>query len=186
MMRTPSSIEMMLPASVPSSRRAAPSRIVARARPTIFSEPLVPASATLSVTRISPPLPRASNASRSIAGCTWTPSGMIAGIARDWRECGGDDSGIAMVQRAHRIEQMREHPRAGVDAGIRLVEGRVGMADGNDHVARGKSANRVDCSRQLGRERDQSKRAHREHSLEGVAARLEVELGDARRGGAAR
>ncbi len=37
------------------------------------------------------------------------------------------------------------------------------------------AANRVDCAGQLGRERDQSKRAHREHSLEGVAARLEIE-----------
>ena len=92
-------------------------------------------------------------------------------------ERGGDDSGIPMVQRAHRVEQMREHPRAGVDAGIGLLEGRVGMADGNDHVARGEFANRVECAGQLGRQRDQSKRAHREHSLEGVAMRLEIKRG---------
>ncbi len=93
------------------------------------------------------------------------------------RERRGDDAGIAMVQRAHRIEQMREHPGAGVDAGVRLVERRVGMADGDDHVARGQTANRVESARQFGRESDQPKRVHREHSLEGVAARLEVERG---------
>ncbi len=39
------------------------------------------ASATLSLTRMIPSLPRALTASRSIAGCTWTPSGMSAATA---------------------------------------------------------------------------------------------------------
>ena len=81
-----------------------------------------------------------------------------------------------MIQRAHRVEQMREHPRAGVDAGVRLVERRVGMADRHDDAARDEAPNRVERARQFGRERDQSKRAHREHSLECVAARFEIEL----------
>ena len=73
-------------------------------------------------------------------------------VGDDCGECGtrrercGDDAGIAMVQRAHRVEQMREHPGAGVDAGVRLVEGRVGMADGDDYVARGQPANRVESA----------------------------------------
>src|SRR5208337_2960801 len=50
--RTPSSIEMMLPASVPLSRRAAPSRIFVvidpRAGPAFFSEGEAFVSATLS------------------------------------------------------------------------------------------------------------------------------------------
>ena len=59
-------------------------------------------------------------------------------------ERGGDDAGIAMIQRAHRVEQMREHPRAGVDAGVGLVERRVGMADGHNDAARDEAPNRVE------------------------------------------
>ena len=51
------------------------------------------------------------------------------------------------------------------------------MADGDDHGARSKAPNRVDSAGQLGRERDQSKRVHREYSFEGLAARFEVERG---------
>jgi hypothetical protein len=72
---------------------------------------------------------------------------------------------------------MREHPSTGGDAGVGLLESRVGMTDGDDHGARGKASNRVESAGQLGRQRDQSKRAHREHSLEGVAVRFEVERG---------
>ncbi len=100
---------------------------------------------------------------------------MIPGIAGDGASAAGDDAGIAVIQRTHRIEQMREHPRAGFDTGVRLVESRVGMADGDDHIARGQAANRVEPADQLRRQRDQAQRAHREHSLESVAARLEVE-----------
>src|ERR1700691_5904112 len=72
---------------------------------------------------------------------------------------------------------MREHPGAGRYAAVGLVERRVGVADGDDDVARSEAANRVESTGQLWREREQSKRAHREHLLESIAARLEVEGG---------
>src|SRR5208283_3744513 len=46
---------------------------------------------------------------------------------------------------------------------------------GNDDVTRGKATDRIKSAGQLGRQRDQSKRVHREYSLEGFAARFEIE-----------
>ena len=111
---------------------------------------------------------------------------MIAGIAGDGESAAAMTPGSRWFSGRIALNRCVNMPRARVDAGVGLIERRVGMADGNDDVSRGESANRVDCSWEFGRERDQSKRAHRKHTLESVAMRLEVKRRDARRGDAAR
>ena len=70
--------------------------------------------------------------------------GNDRGECAAWRESGGDDAGIAMIHRAHRIEEVGEHPRAGGDAGVCFVEGGVGVTDRNDHAACGEAHRRFD------------------------------------------
>jgi len=91
--RTPSSIEMMLPASVPSSRRAAPSRIVARARPTFFFTAEVWAKSDSVGYQDQSASARAANARRKIAGLYMDCVGDDSGDCGTRRERCGDDAG---------------------------------------------------------------------------------------------
>ena len=91
------------------------------------------------------------------------------------RERGADDAGCAMVQRRHRVEQMGEHPRAGVDRGQRLIVGRVGVADRNDDAAGGQRADGVECAIEFGREGNQLEGLEAADALEGVTLRQEIQ-----------
>jgi len=51
-----------------------------------------------------------------------------------------------MIQRAHRMNRCVNIRAPASDAGVRLVKRRVGVADGDDDVARGHTANRVEAA----------------------------------------
>ena len=145
--RTDSSIVTTEPASVPSARRAAPSR---RRRTTL-------ADGTRSVT--STASGRAASASRSAAGWTCTRSAMNDGTSRAVVERGAGEARRAVVQRAHAVEEVRHHPCARVGGRARVVVRRGAVAERDDDAACRERPRRREAGIGFGRERDDAHEA---------------------------
>ena len=60
------------------------------------------------------------------------------------------ESGRAMVKRRHAIEQMRRLPRAGGDAGERLLEGRARVSEGYIVASRCEPSDQIEAAIKLG------------------------------------
>src|SRR5687768_255194 len=71
--------------------------------------------------------------------------------ARQDRAC---ESGIAMAERRHPIEQMRRMPRACADCGARLVQCRSGVAERNPTAVRHEMPYQIERTVKFRRERD--------------------------------
>src|SRR6266851_7656824 len=80
-----------------------------------------------------------------------------------------------MVKRTHRVEYMSEHQRPGLDAGRRLLIGRIGMSDRNGDAVRGQHANRVERPFEFRCEREQLERFELEYPFERLALRQEIQ-----------
>src|SRR6266852_2370513 len=80
-----------------------------------------------------------------------------------------------MVKRTHRVEYMREHPRARLDAGHRLLIGCIGMSDRNGDATLGQHANRVERPFEFRCERYQLEGLELEHPFERLALRQEIQ-----------
>ena len=89
-------------------------------------------------------------------------------------ERGADDAGIAVRQRPHRVEDVRDGADAAVEGGVGLGRGRVRVAERDDDSARLERVDELERPGQLGRERHHPHRAGGEEPLEqsqvGVAA----------------
>ena len=90
---------------------------------------------------------------RSTAGCRCTPSAISSTSTRGVEQ-GADGAGVAVVERAHRVEEVRADAGAGVEGGPRLVVRRVGVADRGDDAGVGELPHGLDPAGQLGREGD--------------------------------
>ena len=99
---------------------------------------------------------------------------MICTITSGSRERRAGDARVAVAERPHRVEQVRDRADAAVEGGVRLLGGRVGVADGDGDPARVQQVDQLAGARQLGRERDEPHRPGGEDPLEqrrvGVAA----------------
>ncbi len=93
----------------------------------------VPVGDIASVTRKMWPGPRlARSATPSEASVTWMPSAMSPAPERAQIERRADHAGIAIAELALRVEQMRDHRRAGFGRGAHNGVGRIGVADADD------------------------------------------------------
>ncbi len=78
------------------------------------------------------------------------------------RERRADDAGIAVMQRRHRVEQVREAARAVLERGDRVVVRAERMAELHAHAARGHLRDDLDVPGDLRRERDHADRRDRQ------------------------
>ena len=97
--------------------------------PSRYSPSAAPAAAIASVTSAVRP---ARQASASTDGCTCTPSATSSTYADD-SSSAATGPGLAVVQRRHRVEQVRAGGRPGLERGPRLVVRRVRVADRDHH-----------------------------------------------------
>ena len=67
---------------------------------------------------------------------------------------GADGAGVTVVERAHRVEEVRAEAGTRVEGGPRLVVRRVGVADRGDDAGVGELPHGLDPAGQLGREGD--------------------------------
>ncbi len=58
-----------------------------------------------------------------------------------------------MMQRRHGVEQVRRHPRPGIQAGLGLDGIGTGMTEANHHASIAQLADGLDAARALGRQR---------------------------------
>ena len=65
------------------------------------------------------------------------------------REGDADQSGLAVMQRGHGVEQVRHPPHAGVDAGLGLSRGGAGVTGGHHHPAIDQGADHVEGAGQF-------------------------------------
>jgi hypothetical protein len=87
-------------------------------------------------------------------------------------ECRADDAGIAMPERAHRIEEVGHCADAGVERRIRVARGRVGVAARDrDLVPEERLDERVGA-RELRRERHEPDRPRGEQAFEEIHIRV--------------
>ena len=59
---------------------------------------------------------------------------------------GDDRTRLAVVDRSHRVEQMRRHRRPGLDRGPGLGVGRLGVANGRNHIRINQGGDRIQCA----------------------------------------
>lgn len=65
-------------------------------------------------------------------------------------ECGADDAGVAMRQRSHGVEHVRDRADAPVERRVRLRGGRVRVPERDDDLARVEQVDQLQGARQLG------------------------------------
>ncbi len=85
------------------------------------------------------------------------------------RERRADEARVGVMQRRHRVEQVRETACAVLERGDRVVVGRERVAELHAHAARGHLADDLDVARDFRRERDDADRRDRqvlEHLVE--------------------
>ena len=89
-------------------------------------------------------------------------------------ERGADDAGVAMSQRSHRVEDMRDGANAAIEGGMGLGRGRVRVPERDDDSPRLEDVDELERPRELGRERHDPHRPGVEEPLEqsqvGIAA----------------
>ena len=76
-------------------------------------------------------------------------------------ERGDDRSGRAVMDAGHGIEGMRQHARPGIERGMGLLGGGLGMPDRDDDAGVDELRDRLERSRQLRGERELAQRAAR-------------------------
>ena len=90
------------------------------------------------------------------------------------------EAGIAVRERAHRVEEVRDGVDAALEGGVRLVTGRVGVPERDGDAALLEQVDQLEGAGQLGRERDQPHRAGGQQSLEERGIGVAPELGGMR------
>ena len=89
-------------------------------------------------------------------------------------ERGAGDAGVAVPERPHRVEEMRDGGGAAVEGAVRLLGGRVGVAARDDDAARAEQVDQLERAVELRCERHLRDAPGREQALEqrgiGVAA----------------
>ena len=99
------------PASRPPTSAARPRRRMRRPF-SVKRSRSVPATAIASVTRKIPSAGFAASATRIVAGATWTPSAISPARTPSVVQRRADQPRLAVAELAHRVEEMRDHPRA--------------------------------------------------------------------------
>ena len=138
----------------------------------------MPVAEVLSVTTYRRGIAR--SAARIAPGWTCSRSGMISAYSA-WASA-APQARVAVMQRRHRVEQVRETAGAVLERGHRVVVGRERMAELHAHAARGHLADDLDVAGDFRRERDDADRRdrqvlqhfveHRRHGRVGLRAEL--------------
>ena len=126
----PRSSSATLPASTPSGPRATPSRTSTSSPPRLYDPSPRPAPAIASVTSATRPRGRPPDEPHRVGGEVdavddHLDDHVVAGERRT------GDARIAVVERAHRVEEVRDGAHAAVEGGVRLLRGRVRVTAGD-------------------------------------------------------
>ena len=147
------SIVSVLPASVPFSSSAAygPTRMV-RAPSRAVDPTAIPAPAVPSVMAMTPRAPfgahgQAAHGRVHVVAVADQLRGHVLA-----RQHGARQSGRAMRQRRHAVEEMRGVPRAGVEGGHRLIEVGAGVAERHAVAGGAQRAHQIETALELGRQ----------------------------------
>ena len=173
-----------------SSARCPPARRPGRARcprvtrtsklPKLYSPSATPAAVIASVTSASRPA-AARQATRAVSGARWIPSRMIETITSSRASAAPDDARVAMQERPHRVEEVRDAraPRSKAAFACSAVAS-LWPSETVD-AALEQPVDQVAGARQLGRERHQPHRPARR-----AGARAAPASGSRRDGGLVR
>ena len=82
------------------------------------------------------------------------------------RERRAHDPGVAVPERTHRVEEVRDRADAGVEGGVRLLRGRVGVAARDGDLAAEERLDQRVGARKLRRERHEPDRPRIEQAFE--------------------
>ena len=88
-------------------------------------------------------------------------------------ECGTGDARVAVSERPHRVEEVRDGERAAVERSVGFLCGRVGVPAGNGDAAREQQVDQLERAGKLGCERDEANGSRVEQPLEHVGVRVE-------------
>ena len=154
-----------LPASIPSGARTAPSCTSSSTLPRLYAPPLPLAAATASVTSATRPA-AARQTSDGGRGSEMDPVEDDLDEDVVAHERGADDPGLAVIERPHRVEEMRDHARAAVERRGRLLRRRVAVPARDGDAARDEVVDQLERAGQLRRQRHHPHRPRGEQPLE--------------------
>ena len=172
--RTASIIVSELPASTPSGPLATPSLISTSSPPRLYEPSPLPAPAIESVTRATRPPPTVQiKLGRIGSEVNAVEDHLDDHVIRE--SATPVDAGIAVAERAHGVEEVRDGLHAEVEGRVRLGRVRIRVAAGDRDSAPMQQVDKRAGAWELGRERDEPHRAGCEQALEqlgvGISAR---------------
>ena len=169
-------IVSVLPASAPPGPVATPSRISISRPPSGYVPSARPAPAIASVTSATRPAP----ARQTTPGRLGREVDSVEDDLDDdvvARERGARDARVAVPERTHRVEEVRDRAHADVERGVRLLCGRVRVAARDDDLAAQERLDQRVRARQLRCERDEADGSRLEQPLEEVDVRVAPRAG---------